>query len=42
VATLAIDYNDISLLDYLLTNTAELMLKVKQIDRATYFYNQLV
>jgi hypothetical protein len=37
--TLAVDYNELSLMEYALTNTADMMLKIKQVDRAAYFFN---
>ena len=42
IASLAVDYNDLHLLEFFLKNTADLMFEIKNLDMAVFFYNQLV
>ena len=39
--SVAVDLDDLILFTITLESTAELMLEIKQLDQATFFYNQL-
>jgi hypothetical protein len=41
IASIAVDINDLSLLEFFIALTAELMLEIKSTNISTFFYNQL-
>jgi hypothetical protein len=41
IASIAVDINDLSLLEFFIALTAELMLEIKSTNISTFFFNQL-